>query len=44
VECHAISDPMRRTDKEVKIGLSAVIVIAGGGGGGGKNKVGEPIV
>ena len=35
---------MRRTDKEIKIGLSAVIVIAGGGGGGGKNKVGEPIV
>jgi len=34
---------MRRTDKEVKIGLWAV-VIAGGGGGGGKNKVGEPIV
>jgi len=35
---------MRRTDKEVKIGLWAVVVIAGGGGGGGKNKVGEPIV
>ena len=32
---------MRRTDKEVKVGLWAVVVIARGGG---KNKVGEPIV